>query len=129
MTKPSLPSDARGASRLAIDLTLLVTQVVETMHHNIVRRPGPLGRATFEPTNGLTGFVYRRVRGVTRLVGGAIDAALAPLVPLARGASNWPARDAVVAALNGILGDYLEETAQSAGNSDAASRRRRASRA
>ena len=111
MTKPSLPSDARGASRLAIDLTLLVTQVVETMHHNIVRRPGPLGRATFEPTNGLTGFVYRRVRGVTRLVGGAIDAALAPLVPLAGGASNWPARDAVVAALNGMLGDYLEETA------------------
>jgi hypothetical protein len=110
MTKPSLPSDARGASRLAIDLTLLVTQVVETMHHNIARRPGPLGRATFEPTDGLTGFVYRRVRGVTRLVGGAIDATLAPLVPLARGASNWPARDAVVAALNGILGDYLEET-------------------
>ena len=110
MTKPSLPSDARGASRLAIDLTLLVTEVVETMHHNIARLPGPLGRPTFEPADGLTGFVYRRVRGVTRLVGGAIDAALAPLVPLARGASKWPARDAVVAALNGILGDYLEET-------------------
>ena len=57
-------------SRLATELTLRVTEVVETMHHNIVRRPGPLGRATLAPTNGLTGFVYRSVRGVTRLVGG-----------------------------------------------------------
>jgi hypothetical protein len=110
MTRPSLPSDARGASRLAIDLTLLVTELVETMHHNILRRPGPLGRATFAPASGLTGFVYRRVRGVTRLVGGGIDAALAPLVALARGTSTWPGREAVVAALNGVLGDHLEAT-------------------
>ena len=56
MTKPSLPSDARGASRLAIDLTLLVTEIVETMHHSIARVPGPLGRPTFEPTRGVTSF-------------------------------------------------------------------------
>lgn len=110
MNKPSLPSDARGASRLAIDLTVLVTDLVETMHHNIARRPGPLGRPTFEPAGGLTGFVYRRVRGVTRLVGSAIDTALAPLVPLFGGGSDWPGRDAVVAALNGVFGDYLDET-------------------
>ncbi len=110
MNRPTLPSDVRGASRLAIDLTLLVTELVETMHHNIVRLPGPLGAATFEPVGGLTGFVYRRVRGVTRLVGGAIDAALAPLVPLFGGAPDWPGRDAVVAALNGVFGDYLDET-------------------
>jgi pimeloyl-ACP methyl ester carboxylesterase len=109
-SKPSLPSDARGASRLAVDLTLLVTELVETMHHNIARRPGPLGRPTFEPARGLTGFVYRRVRGVTRLVGGGIDAALAPLVTHFGRVSGWPGREAVVAALNGVLGDYLEET-------------------
>ena len=75
-------ADVRGASRLVIDLTLLVTGLVETMHHNIARAPGPLGTATLAPTRGITGLVYRSVRGITRLVGGSLDLALAPLVPL-----------------------------------------------
>ena len=98
----------RGAARLAVDLTVLVTDVVETMHHNIARRPGALGQGTLESTKGLTGLVYRSVRGVTRLVGGTIDAVLAPLAALPSGASGWPGRDAVVGALNGVLGDRLE---------------------
>jgi pimeloyl-ACP methyl ester carboxylesterase len=108
MGKISPISDLRGAGRLAADLTVLVTDVVETMHHNIARRPGLLGRATLESTQGLTGFVYRSVRGVTRLVGGTIDAALAPLMTPPSGASEWPVRAAVVGALNGVLGDHLE---------------------
>jgi hypothetical protein len=106
--RPSLPSDVRGASRLAIDLTLLVTELVETMHHNIARAPGIAGRATFAPTRGITGLVYRSVRGITRLTGWGIDSALAPLVPLLRDRSGWPGRDVTIAALNGVLGDHLE---------------------
>lgn len=105
--KHSPLADVRGASRLVIDLTLLVTGLVETMHHNIARAPGPLGPATLAPTRGITGLVYRSVRGVTRLVGGSIDLALAPLVPLLEIESERPRRDAVVAALNGVLGDRL----------------------
>ena len=108
MGKISPLSDLRGAGRLAADLTVLVTEVVETMHHNIVRRPGVLGRATLESTKGLTGFVYRSVRGVTRLVGGTFDAVLAPLVSLSSAPSEWPGRAAVVGALNGVLGDQLD---------------------
>jgi len=106
--KASPLSDLRGVSRLVIDLTVLVTEVVETMHHNVARRPGVLGRATHEPTRGLTGLVYRSVRGVTRLVGGSIDAVLAPLLPLLSGDSHRPGRDAVIGALNGVVGDHLE---------------------
>jgi hypothetical protein len=106
--RPSLPSDVRGASRLTIDLTLLVTELVETMHHNIARVPGIAGRATFAPTRGITGLVYRSVRGITRLTGWGIDTALAPLAPLLRDRSGWPGRDVVIAALNGVLGDHLE---------------------
>jgi pimeloyl-ACP methyl ester carboxylesterase len=108
MGKISPLSDLRGAGRLAADLTVLVTEVVETMHHNIARRPGVLGRATLESTKGLTGFVYRSVRGVTRLVGGTLDAVLAPLVSLPSAPSEWPGRAAVVGALNGVLGDQLD---------------------
>ena len=108
MENLSLVTDARGASRLVIDLTLLLTDLVETMHHNILRTPGPLGAATFEPTAGITGLVYRSVRGVTRLVGGSIDVLLGQLVPLLRGGADWPGRDAALAALNGVVGDYLD---------------------
>jgi len=108
VTKGSLVSDARGASRLAIDLTLLLTDLVETMHHNILRTPGPMGAATFEPTTGITGLVYRSVRGVTRLVGGGIDVVLGNMVPLLRTGGDWTGRDAVLAALNGVVGDYLD---------------------
>jgi pimeloyl-ACP methyl ester carboxylesterase len=109
-TRPKQPTplaDVRGASRLVIDLTLLVTGLVETMHHNIARRPGILGRATHAPTTGITGLVYRSVRGITRLVGGTIDVVLAPLVPLLAVEEHWPGRDVVIAALNGVLGDRL----------------------
>ena len=40
------PADIRGYSRLAVDATLGLTRLVETMHHNIVRVPGPLGKDT-----------------------------------------------------------------------------------
>ncbi|MFO1399433.1 MAG: alpha/beta hydrolase [Burkholderiales bacterium] len=108
MGKSSPIADLRGASRLAVDLTVLVTDAVETMHHTIARRPGILGRAVPGPARGITGFVYRSVRGVTRVVGGTIDAVLRPLEPLVAEVPAGPGRDAVVSALNGVLGDRLE---------------------
>jgi pimeloyl-ACP methyl ester carboxylesterase len=107
MTKPNLVSDVRGASRIVVDLTLVVTDLVETMHHNIARLPGIAGEATFARTKGITGLVYRSVRAVTRLVGAGIDTALAPLAPLLKEPSTWPGREPFVAALNGVLGDHL----------------------
>ncbi len=108
MGKPSPLADVRGASRLAVDLTLIVTDVVETMHHNIATRPRVIGRATPGPTRGITGFVYRSVRGVTRVVGSTIDFVLRPLEPLLAGAPAVPGRDAVLSVVNGVLGDHLE---------------------
>ncbi|HKH47223.1 MAG TPA: alpha/beta hydrolase [Thermoanaerobaculia bacterium] len=106
-------SDLRGTSRLAIEATLGVTSLVETMHHNIARVPGVLGAPTEKRTRGITGLVYRSIRGVTRLVGGGIDAALR-LLPSpgdpAAGASSAE-REAVLAALNGVLGDHLAASA------------------
>lgn len=100
-------SDIRGYSLLAIQATLGLTRLVETMHHNILRLPAPNGTPTQEPARGITGFVYRGIRGVTQLVGGGLDAVLAQLAPLAENGPSSPERDAVLAALNGVLGDHL----------------------
>jgi pimeloyl-ACP methyl ester carboxylesterase len=101
-------SDMRGYSRLAIDATLGLTTLVEIMHHNILRTPGILGEATQHPARGITGFVYKSIRGVTELVGDGIDRGLGLLAPLIDDGISSSERDAVLAALNGILGDHLE---------------------
>lgn len=102
-----VPSDLRGYSRLAVEATIGVTDLVENMHHNIARVPGILGTPTQKRTRGITGLVYRLIRGITRLVGGGIDAALAQLAPQLDPVASSPQREAVLAALNGVLGDHL----------------------
>jgi pimeloyl-ACP methyl ester carboxylesterase len=104
--------DLRGASRLAIDATLGLTNLVENLHHNILRTPGPLGTPTELPAGGVTGLVYRSIRGVTRLVGGSLDALLGQVNKLLPPATAAPSaeREAVLAALNGVLGDHLAAT-------------------
>ena len=108
MTRHVRPTDIRGVSRLVVDATIGLASLVETMHHNILRTPGILGKATQRPARGITGFVYKSIRGVTRLVGGSIDAILGRLVPFFSGAASSQEREAVLAALNGVLGDHLQ---------------------
>ncbi len=98
-------TDLRGAARLVIEATAGLTDLVEAMHGRIARVPGlgaPDGR-----TAGITGLVYKTVRGVTRLVGGSVDALLGVLTTSVIESPASAEREAVVAALNGVLGDHL----------------------
>ncbi|MBX3714812.1 MAG: alpha/beta hydrolase [Burkholderiales bacterium] len=113
MRRKPLPlhaADLQGIGRLAIDATLGVTRLVETMHHNISRAPLPLGKGTQAPARGITGLVYRSIRGVTRAVGGGADFALAQLAAVAGRQESTPVREAMIAALNGVMGDHLAAT-------------------
>ena len=111
MTQPKARTqsadDLRGVSKLAIDATTGITDLVEAMHRNIARIPGITASLENGRTDGITGFVYRTVRGVTQVVGGGIDAALALASPVLGNFTDVPARDAVQSALNGVLGDHL----------------------
>jgi len=102
------PTDLHGFSRLTIDAVSGLTDLVEAMHRNIASTPAPLGKAPAGRTRGITGFVYSSIRGMTKLVGGGLDAVLGRLVPLFGEKQSSPEREAVLAALNGVLGDYLE---------------------
>lgn len=101
------PSDLRSGGRLVIDAVVGITDLVESMHRTISSVSAPLGKSPSGSTQGITGLVYRTVRGVTRAVGGGIDLALVPLTRLLDARESTPARDNIVAALNGVLGDYL----------------------
>ena len=111
-SKPEAPitEDLRGLSRLAIDGVTGITDLVEAMHAAITHLPSAIGRPAPATTTGITGFVYRSVRGVTRLVGSGIDASLSKLAPVIGDVGLSPQREAVLTAANGVLGDHLEAT-------------------
>ncbi|MEQ1570631.1 MAG: alpha/beta hydrolase [Myxococcota bacterium] len=102
--------DLRGASHLAIEATTGITDLVEAMHLTVGSGPAVLGRPFAVPTRLLTWPVYRGIRAVTELVGAGIDGALAQLEPLVGDRAARPEHEAVLAAVNGVLGDFLDET-------------------
>ena len=103
-------SDLRGVVRLAVDATVGVTDLVEKMHHTIQLGHAPLGASRAGNTSGLTGLVYRSIRGTTRLLGQGLDAGLTPLTALLPETESPASRDAFVSAINGVYGDHLVQT-------------------
>ena len=102
-------SDLHGAARLGVDATSGLADVVEAMHAAIARPDLGLRGAAAARTDGITGLVYRSIRGVTRLTGAGLDAVLSRQeVEYERTSAG---REAVIAALNGVLGDHLAATA------------------
>lgn len=95
------PSDLRALARLLADATAGVTDVVEGVH---------IGVAPAGGGGGLAPLTYRTIRSATRFIGAGMDAALAPLEGLLGPRQATPQRRATLAALNGVLGDYLAET-------------------
>ena len=107
-------SDAAAIAKLATQATLGITHMAEGVHQAVWRTLGATGGKDTGQTGGLTGLVYKTVRGVTQGVGKGIDLALNQLQPLFDAADHAapesPQRQAVLAALNGVLGDHLAAT-------------------
>ena len=102
--------DLRGAARLAVDATIGITDLVEKMHHTIQLGHLPLGASRADVTGGLTGLIYRSIRGTTRVVGRGLDMGLAPVAAMLPEGESTAARDAWVSAINGVYGDHLVRT-------------------
>lgn len=109
------PSDLRGVAQLATAATRGVATLAEDVHQAVWSTLGaPAHPASKARTRGVTGFVYRTVHGVTELVGKGLQATFTRLEPLLEtlvdAPEETPEREAVLAALNGVLGDRLAQT-------------------
>lgn len=108
------PNDVRGYGKLAVDATQGVTDLVEAIHQRIARPSILFGQSKDERTTGITGLVYRSVREITGAIGFGIDQTLMPLMPLLEKAlAQTPssnAREVLVSAINGVVGDHLERS-------------------
>lgn len=105
------PSDLQAAVRLATQATTGVIGIAEGVHQSVRRKMGLSAGTEHDRTGGLTGQIYRGIRGVTAMVGHGLDGALSTLLPLLDDPSTHPepspGREAVLAALNGVMGDRL----------------------
>jgi hypothetical protein len=125
-------TDLQAGAKLAIQATVQVTHIVEGVHQSVLGTLGFKGRThPAEPHQpqgpraaaGLTGLIYQSIRTITAWVGGTVDLGLNLAEPLlnnktrskpgnkAQGTSfevpSTSAREAVLAALNGVIGDRL----------------------
>lgn len=104
-------TDLRGIAQLATQATTNVTRIVEGVHQSVWSTLGMPAGDTAETTRGITGLVYKTVLAVTQLVGKGADTLLTRLQPLLESADDAepgsPQREAVLAALNGVMGDHL----------------------
>lgn len=110
-TRHVQPGDLRGAARLGIRATTDATALVEALHAEIARIPLLSRRPATGRTKGLTGFVYRIVRGVTHGVGIGLDHSLGWIAPrLVPETPSTAGRCAAISVLNGVIGDHLAAT-------------------
>jgi hypothetical protein len=104
-------SDLRGLAQLATQASMGVTRIAEGVHQSVWRSLGAPAGPTPGQTNGLTGLVYRGILGATQRLGHGVDRVLAGLLPVLESTDPDPAatpqREAVLAALNGVIGDHL----------------------
>ncbi len=103
----NISSDLRGAGKLAIDAIIGVTDIVESLHHTISPASRIPGAGRQNRTRGITGLVYTSIRAMTGLVGNGIDVLLDRFSSQPGKMDSSPAREAALAALNGVLGDHL----------------------
>lgn len=101
--------DLRGATRLAVEATRGVMALIQAIQVTAASGPAILGQPFAKPAKLATGMVYGWMKGVTSLVGSGIDLALAQLGPVLGASVPGLEREVLVAALNGVLGDYLEQ--------------------
>ncbi len=108
-------SDLRGAVQLAAQATTGASRIAEGVHQSVWSTLGVAGGKGTAQTGGLTGLIYSTVRGIARMAGFGVDKLLGALQPLIESAdaapSGSPQREAVLAALNGVMGDRLAASA------------------
>ncbi len=103
-------SDVRGLAGLATQAAAGATRIAEGVHQSVWSTLGFPGGEAPGRARGLTGLVYGSIHAAVLATGRGVDTALARLHPAAPADApvpETPRREALLAVLNGVLGDRL----------------------
>lgn len=102
-------SDIRELAQLLSQALPATVQITEAVHQAVLGSMGIKGRDKGK-TAGLTGLIYKGVHGAANSLGSGINGLLARLpLPTQPSVAETPKRAALLATLNGVLGDKLVE--------------------
>ncbi|MGL6263681.1 esterase/lipase family protein [Aeromonas jandaei] len=102
-------SDIRELAQLLTQALPATVQITEAVHQAVLGGMGIKGRDKGK-TAGLTGLIYKGVHGAANSLGSGINGLLARLpLPTQPSVAETPKRAALLATLNGVLGDKLVE--------------------
>ena len=108
----NISSDLQGVSKLTIDAVKGTTKIVESLHATISQYTTILGNPQSN-TTGLTAAIYKSINGITHLMGEGINAVLNKSSQMQKNYTGEhklsATREAVAAAMNGVLGDHFEK--------------------
>ncbi|CAM3846102.1 lipase family alpha/beta hydrolase [Aeromonas bestiarum] len=104
-------SDIRELARLLTQALPAAVQITEAVHQAVLSGMGIRGKAQGQ-TRGITGLVYQGVHGAAHTLSGGIHALLTrlPPTPPLHQIPETPRRAALLATLNGVMGDKLVES-------------------
>lgn len=103
--------DLKGAGQIAVDGIVGITNIVEALHFTIVRL-GVLGNnENRKKVKGLSGFIYNMIRAIAVMTGYGVDHLLDKLQRHLGEKLSTQKREALVSIVNGVLGDYLDRSA------------------
>ncbi|MEE4145054.1 MAG: alpha/beta fold hydrolase [Halieaceae bacterium] len=101
----------QGGTRLVFDSVEGITNTVERMHESIARTPMLLAPVQPPRAHGLIAAgVYKVIRGINAGLREGVDRSFSLLPRELRQAGNSTVETRVVAALNGVFGDHLEDS-------------------
>lgn len=107
-------TDLQGLAKLATQATVNVTKIAEGVTQSVWSTLGAPSDKAKDQTRGITGLVYKSIQGITQLVGKGAESLLISLQPLLERIDSEPQesapREAVLAALNGVMGDRMAES-------------------
>ncbi|MDQ3038869.1 MAG: GPI inositol-deacylase [Pseudomonadota bacterium] len=104
--------DLRGLAQLLVRGVISTTDLAESVHATILGLPSQLtGKPRSTRTRGVPRIAYQGVRRTAELVGSSVEELLARLPPRWGQTTASHRREAMLAVLNGVMGDHLAATA------------------
>mgnify|MGYP001824205318 CR=1 FL=1 len=102
-------SDLQGIARLISEATIGITDLVEAMHNRVVHPPFLPSTPIQHLITTIAGVTYKNIKWSTKFIGNGLDRGLEQLVPVFGTIKSTEKKEAISSALNGVIGDYLEE--------------------
>ncbi|MFT5913622.1 MAG: hypothetical protein ACJAWV_001206 [Flammeovirgaceae bacterium] len=101
--------DLQGAVKLIVDATVGVSNISEELQEKITNPKFLPNTFIQRIISYIFRFVYRSIRGTTKIMGNGLDIGLKKLAPLLKEKASSEEREVILAVLNGVVGDYLEK--------------------